>query len=365
MSAARILVACHDAGGGSALAPVVARLRNRAAVEVWAHPLSAPALEPADRIAPELEPDAAEAAISAFRPDLLLTGSSWGDTTIDKRMTAAARSAGVASLGILDSWTHCRERFTAKADGVGPLVHLPDRLGIMDTHAFEEMTVLEFPTERLTVTGLTRLAELPEPGGEASERRRLAEAYGLDPDAAWIYFISQAISALTGGHAGARTSLGYSERDALDGLAAALPAITVRLGRPAVLVLRFHPREEVRNAASSAVVDRENTALAFIRAADVVVGISGGNLLDAYALGRPTVSFQPQALGRDDCILSSRAIIARVTHSDALPDHIAACLEGRVAPSPTFSRAGGIAAAESTARLALTMAAEGRSHAAP
>ncbi|MBT5415209.1 MAG: hypothetical protein HOH66_07235 [Rhodospirillaceae bacterium] len=355
---ARILVASHDAGGATALEPVVARLRKRATVEVWAHPLSAPALGGADRITERLGPREASEVVRDFHPDLLLTGTSWGGTTIDKQMTAAARGAGVASLGILDSWIHYRERFTLETDGLGPLLHLPDRLAVMDNEANAEMIALGFPVDRLAVIGLTRLAALPEPGDPAAERAQLADAYGIDPNAVWIHFISQAISALTGGHAGARKALGYSEADARSGITNAVPAIAARLGRATVLILRFHPREDARTAPADAVIDCEDSALAFIRTADAVIGMSGGNLLDAYALARPTISFQPNACGRDGCILSQRGLIERVTLERELPDRLAEALAAPMPHNSSFSRADGLEAAEAAAQLALSMAAK-------
>ena len=79
---ARILVASHDAGGATSLAPVVARLRARATVEVWAHPLSAPALAPVDRTVESLQPEQARQAVRGFAPDLLPSGGA-ASTVVD------------------------------------------------------------------------------------------------------------------------------------------------------------------------------------------------------------------------------------------------------------------------------------------
>ena len=167
---ARILVASHDAGGATSLAPVVARLRARATVEVWAHPLSAPALAPVDRTVESLQPEQARQAVRGFAPDLLLTGSSWGDETVDKRMQAAAREAGVASLGILDSWTHYRERFTARtaALSVAPGVALTPS---------EEVVRRDPPAHRwLVSTNHFVSGDLAEARASFSFRRRSASA---------------------------------------------------------------------------------------------------------------------------------------------------------------------------------------------
>ena len=172
---------------------------------IWTHRYGAAEFADADRVTDGITFDEARRHLAAVRPSAVLTSTSYGADTIDKAFFKAARADGVPTLGILDAWVHYRERLT---DGRGPLVHLPDRLAVMDKRAAEEMVDLGFPPDRLDVVGLTRLARLPANMERSQERDRLARQHGLDPSSRWIAFISQAISEIHGSSERARARLG-------------------------------------------------------------------------------------------------------------------------------------------------------------
>jgi hypothetical protein len=332
----RILVVSHDAGGASALAPVVARLRERWPTRVWLHPLSAAAIPNPNRIVESLGAEEALDGMLAEAPQVLLTGTSWGGATIDKMALAAARTTAVPSLGLLDSWVHYRERFTTRTDGDGALLHLPDRLLVMDREAEHEMAALGFPRARISAVGLTRLVSLPRQSDREPLRARLAASYGLDPAAKWIFFASQALSSLFGGPDGARARFGYSQEDALRGFACAL------LHGPGLgpgtydFIVRYHPKEPAREPIPGTVIDLQQSPLDMVLAADLVIGMSGAVLLDAYALGQPVLSFQPGAVAVDEFILTRRGLVPRILDEDELAAAARAALATQPAVDPAF-----------------------------
>ena len=352
----RVLVVSHDAGGASALAPVVAHLRERWPTRVWAHPLSAAAIPDPDRIVESMDADEALEGLLAEGPRVLLTGTSWGGATIDKMALGAARKAGVPSLGLLDSWIHYRERFTARTDGEGALLNLPDRLLVMDAEAEREMVALGFPGSHLSAVGLTRLASLPRQGDREARRARLAAGYGLDPNKKWVLFASQALSSLFGGADGARARFGYSQEDALQGFARALvqgPGLDTGTHD---FIVRYHPKDPVREPIPGLVTDRDRKSTRLNLAADLVIGMSGAVLLDAYAVGLPVLSFQPGALGVDDFVLTRRGLVPRILEEEALAEAARAALATRPEVDPAFRPEAGARAVDRVVELAVAHA---------
>jgi hypothetical protein len=276
----RVLACTGDAGGAEAVAPVVARLwaTRDVVVEAWAY---GPAVEVFARhgLAASAPRDARTAVATA---DAVLLGTSVGGPEHEKELAAAARDAGVPSLAVLDYWSSYDRRF-------GPVA--PDVVAVVDERMGAELVASGFHPGRVVVTGAPQHERLlllePLDDGRRAELRAQAGAAAEDR---LVLFASQPVREIYGG------SLGFDERTVLAALGTALAHAPVGTR----LVVRPHPREaDPSPLPPGAVAVRDDAALDWARAADLVCGMTTALLLEAAMLGCVTLSLQPGLVGAD------------------------------------------------------------------
>lgn len=318
-----ILAIAGDAGGASAVAPVVARLRAsgrpvtalayRQARSVWAGQGIAYI---------ELSEAKDQTTVSGWlhsaKPTLVLTGTSVNGVDLEKQFIAAATRSNVPSVAVLDFWSNYRPRF---ADQRGDLTYLPDRVAVMDTQARSEMIAEGFPPERLVVTGqpafdclaAVRVRSTP------AARAELRNALGVRERQRMVLFASQPLAALWGNDPSVESHPGYTEQTVLDLLCAALSRIVLRRGGAITLVVRPHPREGVidlsrfESAPVRVISDSTHDGRQMALAADLVVGMTTVLLVEACLLGCVTVSLQP-GLRKADVLPTNRAGLTRAVY---------------------------------------------------
>lgn len=297
-----IVAVAGDAGGASALAPVIQHLRAagrgvaalayRQAPAVWAE--QGLAFEP---VAEGTDEAAAGRRLRAARAGLLLAGTSVNGCDLERRFVAAARRCGLPSLAVLDFWSNYRERF---ADAKGDLADLPDRIAVMDEFARQEMIAEGFEPGRLAVTGQPAFDKLEEFGCPSPRRRAaLRGELGLGERDRLVFFASQPLADLYGHDASNPLFPGYTEHTVLRALLDALQGIAGRHPERLALVVRPHPRERPGNLRVPADgplrvrVEANGNRWAAALAADLVVGMTTVMLVEACLLGCVVLSLQP------------------------------------------------------------------------
>jgi hypothetical protein len=280
----RVLACAGDAGGAEAIAPVITELRSRAGVEVeaWAY---GPAIGIFERAG--LQPVAVARDTSPFpsrtigRADAILLATSVAGDEHEKALAAAAREAGVPSVAVLDYWSAYGDRF-----GV-----VPDRVAVIDERMAEGLAAAGVPADRIVVCGAPQhdaLAELAPL--DPARRAALRAQAGAGPGDRLVLFASQPLRAQYG------DALGYDEATVLEALGAALASVP----RPVRLVVRPHPREpDPARLPAGAVLVRDGERLDWVRAADLVCGMTTALLLEAALLRCVTLSLQPGLAGVD------------------------------------------------------------------
>ena len=302
-----LLFVSGDPGGISSLAPVIETCESFADITLWLHADSLAAYSPRHPQLTSLDIN----ALRAFAPDLVITGTSMAPDSDDKRAVRLANEAGIPSIAFVDFWSNYRERF---ADAAGKL-HFPDFIAAVDDAACGEMAALGFPEEKLLPIGPLRLEGLPKP----------------NPDRKGILFISQCLEEAYGGREACRQRLGYCPEDAFRCLQAAhIPDMP--------LAVRFHPREKPFPLPAGVEDWSDGEASAALARAELVAGMTGSMLLDAYFMRLPVVRIQPGMVGpgnqREDALmLSRRGFIPRLGSTEELQE----ALPGLLAASPAIA----------------------------
>lgn len=311
----RVLVACEDAGGASALAPVVRALHARGdSLRFLLGPVAARTLTSEGIVAREPPIDQERDLASALQlmtrssADAVLCGSSAFGLRIDARACAAARNIGVPVLAIVDFPSNYRERFTLL--GSDTLDALPDRIAVIDERMREDMLQFGFEADRIIVTGPPSFDALLS-AVRSSNAPRTPSNEAL--------FLSQPIARFCGTDESSQQFLGYTEATAF---AAVLPLVR-RAGL--VLRVRMHPREnpDERGAYERSFVDGDAFSEApslehAVASARIVLGMNTMALTAAALQGAPALSIQIGLRGSDMLLSNRVGLTTLVTNPDGL-----------------------------------------------
>lgn len=321
-----LAVVSGDPGGASALAPVLIALRAQPHFKVHAlayrqaRDLWAQRGLPFKELEEGLTRAQAQAILQHTRADVLLTSTSFNGVDLEKHFIAASRELGVPSLALLDFWANYAVRF---ADAGGHFAYLPDRIAIMDEQAKAEMLAIGFPAETLIITGQPAFDELP-----AYKQRRplwraaVREQLGIAPDEPMVLFASQPLAGIYGRDASSPDFLGYTEQSVLDDLVTALEHLARHREKPVCLVIRPHPREDVRDyeqwqdSSIRVLVTGAIGGRGMALAADLVTGMTTMLLVEASLMGCPVVSLQPGLRGAD-VLPTNRSRVTRAVYKSA------------------------------------------------
>lgn len=303
---ASLLFVSGDPGGISSLAPVIEACESFADIALWLHADSLKAYTPRHPQLTALD----AASLRTLAPDLVITGTSMAPDSDDKRAIRLANEAGIPSIAFVDFWSNYKERF---ADDTGAL-HFPDCIAAVDEAACDDMDALGFPEEKLTPIGPLRLAGLPKPA----------------PDRKGILFVSQCLEEAYGGRAACRERIGYCPEDAFRCLHEA--------NNPDMpLAVRFHPREKPFPLPAGVEDWSEGEASAALARAQIVAGMTGSMLMDAYFMQLPVVSIQPGMLGDDLLMLSRRGFIPRLGSAEELEGTLPGLLDASLEIAPELA----------------------------
>lgn len=301
-----LLFVSGDPGGISSLAPAIEACENFADITLWLHGDSLAAYSPQHPLLAKLD----AGALRELGPDLVITGTSMTPDSDDKRAVLLAGEAGIPSIAFVDFWSNYRERF---ADETGAL-QFPDCIAAVDEAACSDMDALGFPEEKLTPIGPLRLAGLPKP----------------EPDRKGILFVSQCLEEAYGGRAACRQRIGYCPEDAFRCLHAAnIPDMP--------LAVRFHPKEKPFPLPSEVEDWSRGEASGALARSQLVAGMTGSMLMDAYFMRLPVVSIQPDMTGDDLLMLSRRGFIPRLGSAEALQEALPGLLAASTSIAPELA----------------------------
>ena len=311
--------AAHDAGGASAIAPILLELRSRFGAKLHAS-VSGPAKTAFERMGLEwIDLGGTLPAIELTRniskllrsvePDVVLIGTSMGGTA-EKPMIREARSLGVPSIGVLDAWVNYAARFREPGSQHWR-DNIPDELLVMDDVAAQEAMADGIPAEVVRVTG--------HPGHDRLFRAadRFRQRSPRSPKR--VVFFSEPLSRYR--HLGLER--GFSEMHAFSLLVAAAQSLSV--SEQPTIVVRPHPAEpptvwpeRLAAMGMSVEIAQDGDPTVVLEGADLILGVSTIVLFEAFLLGVPFASLQDDSLLDDPFVLTRYGIVERLSTVEAV-----------------------------------------------
>jgi len=297
-----ILFAGGDVGGCRALLPVIHACKEKNlpfAVLAHGHMLKENAPD-WPMPAPPSDKDSLEDWLGSRGVTLILFASSVHDT-LPLTLARAGQRAGLPVIHVLDNWSSYRNRL--ENDGLPPF--MPDHYALMDEMALKAAMKEGLPENMLVITGQPALA------GLADSAARHPAPVPQKPFS--LLFVSEPAEADQGSDPGNPAFRGYTEKDVLRLLCAALQPWMDDL----FLHLLPHPREERsglaavweenRGGLKGRVLDQATAhGREEVLKADGIMGMTSILLYEAWLLGKPVLSFQPGLRQQSLAQLASR-----------------------------------------------------------
>jgi len=246
----------------------------------------------------------------------LVFASSLKDT-LPLRAARAAQTIGMPVIHVLDNWSNYSERL--ETDGEEML--LPALYVVMDEYARQEAVRAGVPPGILRVAGQPALTDLASEASEYSPRdaELVRTRCGVLPSRRLVVFVSEPVRNDQGNSMDAPGFRGYTEDEVLTVFCEALQSFAADI-EVAVLA---HPRENPEGLARIWHANKgrlKGKVISGSRGRDVVLtsegvaGMASLLLYEAWLLGKPVISLQPnlrlQSLrmlsGRDGVIFEDR-----------------------------------------------------------
>lgn len=282
-SSGSILFAAGDPGGSRALLPVV----NHAAAQgycchVRQHGYLGREVAPADNIIieSELAPWPADCRCYVY-------GSSATDEYALK-LAGEAKQHHIPSVHICDNWSSYLRRITLRGQ-----VLLPEVYCLMDKSAWDDALAEGIPREILAITGQPALSGLHEfyPVSNSPSPPSAHEPV--------LFFISEPFLGVMGRDVGTPGHCGFTEYDVL-------PQIThnlAQLAPRATLYVLPHPKhrpdempvlwQQCNNGLRGGLIENSEALRPMLAQSDGVLGMASILLYEAWLMGLPCLSFQP------------------------------------------------------------------------
>ncbi len=300
---ADVLIFAEDPGAANYVAPLPTSLTERG----WHTIVLAAGIAKGYLLARGVNTEAVQPSATAvqildrIRPRVLLVGTADNPGTLGLALVAAARSAGITSVGVVDAPMNAEYRFRGRSDAA--LTFAPDWLLVPDEWTKQAFVALGFPATQAVVCGHPHYDYVRETAARlaAEERNVLRQRVlpGVPANQKVVVFVVEGVEklrpllpepliheyTLTGrGTSTGRTEILFEEF--LDAIQAVTP-------RP-YLVLRPHPKntpdDYVAYLSGFDLVHTGGSPLELVYSADLVVGATSMLLLEAALLGRPTLS---------------------------------------------------------------------------
>lgn len=236
---------------------------------------------------------------------ILVTGTSYNSIGVEKRFIHAAKRMNIQSLAVLDFWSNYRSRF---CDEKGNLKYVPEKIAIMDIHAYNQMIDDGFKPETLIITGQPAFDKLDICKQDFTElkNQKIRDFFNINIHDLLVVFVSQPLSALFGNDSSNPLFLGYNEKIVLDYLIIALEQISRNSDKKIVLLIRPHPNEdeekycELNSKNIRIFVSKKCYSREVVMTSDLVVGMYSELLVEACYLGCIVLSLQPDLKYRDN-----------------------------------------------------------------
>lgn len=308
-------------GGMNAILPVIKKMMadEKVNVAVMGHEFSEDMLAKAkipfktfkDLGVPDISVESMEKVMDQLGVNVALTGTATqegkANDILEQTVIRAANNLGIPSVAVLDMWEFYWQRFSDERTGK-KLDVMPTYIATLDQLAYDAMVKEGFPEANLRITGNPHFDNLYAKGQSFTEdqRQEVRQKVGLRGDT--LFFFAG------NGFKAAKSAQGYWDLDVVKIIAEMMPQIP-NVGA----AVRLHPRmpeqdkaeivryiqESGANIKLVADVDSQTLALA----ADLTIVEFSTMGIEAVYMRRPTISLQPDMLGKDLLLISNEKII--------------------------------------------------------
>lgn len=248
------------------------------------------------------------AIMNTYRPDLVITSvTSLPERDMsEKYLWHNARLDGIPTIAFLDQWQNYAVRFSG-TNIEERLAYLPDYINCINEIGENEMIAEGFDPQLLVRFGQPYLSSLMD-DAKFINADEIKNKLAIAPDHRVVMFVSEAIREHYG------HIRGYDQYDALR----LFLELMLKAAQQTEFLIKLHPKdtqEEYKRILSeypslhTRIIKSELSPIESILISDEVFGMTSIMLVEAYLLGKKTVSLQPGLVGEDSCVLTRYGII--------------------------------------------------------
>lgn len=319
-----VFVVAQDAGGASALCPVIEFIHEEPWIKVHVYSCgSASVIFRRNKIVScEIAENFNEAdackLLLFHRCKGILLGTAISPDSKDKLFLAAAKSYGIFTLSIVDYWSNYSARFSARQND---FCYLPNMIAVIDDTAMKEAINEGIEAKRIYVTGQPAFDKLEYLKKKITEnmRHEIRSHLGVSDNEIMILFASQPILETCIKQYGNANHIGYNEFIVLKALFETIEDLEKDIKKKFYLVVRPHPSENkekylsILNDRSSVrgIVTHWGVGCEVALSSDLVVGMDSEFLVETAYMGCPTISFQPNLKNIRDSVQTNRNGLSR------------------------------------------------------
>jgi len=297
----KILVVSHDAGGANILSSLIKKYRHDFE---WLTCVSGPAKNIFPKrigkslpISPNPKADELNRIIKSLKPDLILTGTSWG-SDIEIKFIKSAKKNKIKTVSFLDHWGKFRERFGYPKSW---RENLPDFIFVGDKWAYKIALENGFHKNILFQVENSYLEEMIKQEKKFKQKKRSKKT----GEKRKLLYLSGAIYesyVKKGDQANHWTNIEYKSVEDLLKLLKQLSTKSML-----ELKIRLHPAEKIDKYSNllrnknytgirkfiSVSIPATNSLVKDCLWADVVIGSASMALFIAFIIGRRAISYMP------------------------------------------------------------------------
>lgn len=246
----------------------------------------------------------------------------------EKYLWKWARASGIPSIAILDQWQNYCQRFSGP-DNTHMLEYLPDRICVMDQYAADKMMDEGIHRDKIVISGHPVLSDFQKEKHvyDFLEINRIKGMLKINPKKRLILFVSEPFVTFP------IEDMGFNEVDILREVLLFLDHRLSKKNTPdnIGIIVKLHPKNVISDFASikrefsimerkGAIiwVQNEFSKIDLLSVADMVVGMTSILLMEAIALGVPTISLQIGAKRTDLCEAVNRKLIPLITDKKSM-----------------------------------------------
>ena len=266
------------------------------------------------------------------KPDVLLICRCINPRSHERALVRIARRVGIPSVSIIDEWYDYRANYSDESGNI----YIPDTICCPDKQALEEAVADGIPRHALRVTGSPALSALID---QINVSRRIPPENPFPVEKSEtrpvILLLSERISDHCTDQRNKKedqeSSIGYDEFKVRIDLANVLN----KLDSGVTVIEKLHPSTSKEDFApielsnSNWLIYEYGILFEFFWWSNIVIGMRSIALLEAFLIGLPSISYQPDLIGINRCTAVKKGLVDCIVSQDSLHQWLADNIGGK------------------------------------